>query len=201
MSREGLGHTPGHDSVIAAFGRCAGRCPAPRSRARGGRPSGRCGSRRSTDPARPTHGRASVGPHGRAGPREEGVNPGPVPRGQNYGVERPAGAVGEHRPVGREAFNAGPDLNASPPDQVEGADVDQRDVPPRRDLGHRPSGRARQAEACRIEFPGWDPTTSSLIAEVELAEEPEWGIRRDALGIHSLSRMGDGGPVRHCDIL
>src|SRR3954466_6153998 len=26
-----------------------------------------------------------------------------------------------------------------------------------------------------------------------MAEEPEWGLRRDALGIHSLSRMGDGG--------
>jgi 2-polyprenyl-6-methoxyphenol hydroxylase-like FAD-dependent oxidoreductase len=44
--------------------------------------------------------------------------------------------------------------------------------------------------AAGIEFPGWDPTTSHLIAEVELAEEPEWGLRRGALGIHSLSRMG-----------
>src|SRR5215204_2176466 len=33
---------------------------------------------------------------------------------------------------------------------------------------------------------------SSLIAEVEIAEEPEWGIRREALGLHSLSRTGDG---------
>jgi hypothetical protein len=40
-----------------------------------------------------------------------------------------------------------------------------------------------------IEFPGWDPTTSSLIAEVEIAEEPEWGIRHDALGVHSLGRL------------
>ena len=47
-----------------------------------------------------------------------------------------------------------------------------------------------------IEFPGWDPTTSNLIAEVELAEEPQWGLRRDALGIHGLSRMENGGPVR-----
>jgi 3-(3-hydroxy-phenyl)propionate hydroxylase len=45
-------------------------------------------------------------------------------------------------------------------------------------------------KAAGIEFPRWDPTTSNLIAEVELAEEPEWGLRRDALGIHSLSRMG-----------
>ena len=37
---------------------------------------------------------------------------------------------------------------------------------------------------------GWDPTTSHLIAAVELAGEPKWGLRRDALGIHSSSRMG-----------
>jgi len=57
-------------------------------------------------------------------------------------------------------------------------------------------GRSPIRKAAGIEFPGWDPTTSSLIAEVELAEEPEWGIRRDALGLHSLSRLEDGGPVR-----
>jgi 3-(3-hydroxy-phenyl)propionate hydroxylase len=51
-------------------------------------------------------------------------------------------------------------------------------------------------KAAGIEFPGWDPTTSNLIAEVEMAEEPEWGLRRDALGIHGLSRLEDGGPVR-----
>ena len=51
-------------------------------------------------------------------------------------------------------------------------------------------------KAAGIEFPGWDPTTSHLIAEVEMAEEPEWGLRRDALGIHGLSRLEDGGPVR-----
>src|ERR671918_3115126 len=62
-------------------------------------------------------------------------------------------------------------------------------------------GRSLVRKAAGIEFPGWGPTTSSLIAEVETAEEPEWGLRRDALGIHSLSRMGDRGPVRRCDIL
>ena len=40
----------------------------------------------------------------------------------------------------------------------------------------------------------------SLIAEVELTEEPEFGIRRDALGIHSLGRLEyelrDGGGLR-----
>src|SRR5436190_7566854 len=56
-------------------------------------------------------------------------------------------------------------------------------------------GRSLIRKAAGIEFPGWDPTTSQLIAEVELAEEPDWGLRRDARGIHSLSRLEDG-PVR-----
>jgi 3-(3-hydroxy-phenyl)propionate hydroxylase len=54
-------------------------------------------------------------------------------------------------------------------------------------------GRGLIRKAAGIEFPGWDPTTGSLIAEVELAEKPQWGLRRDALGIHSWSRMGMGG--------
>ena len=57
-------------------------------------------------------------------------------------------------------------------------------------------GRSLIRKAAGIEFPGWDPTTSNLIAEVEMAEEPEWGLRRDALGIHSLSRLEDGRTVR-----
>ena len=47
-------------------------------------------------------------------------------------------------------------------------------------------------KAAGIEFPGSDPTTSNLIAQAELAEEPpEWGIRRDAIGIHALSRLDE----------
>jgi 2-polyprenyl-6-methoxyphenol hydroxylase-like FAD-dependent oxidoreductase len=68
-------------------------------------------------------------------------------------------------------------------------------------------GRSLVRRAAGIEFPGWDPTTSSLIAEVELAEEPEWGVRRDRLGIHGFGRVeyeirdgevvyADRGPVR-----
>jgi 3-(3-hydroxy-phenyl)propionate hydroxylase len=53
-------------------------------------------------------------------------------------------------------------------------------------------GRSLIRKAAGIEFPGWDPTTSCLIAEVELGEEPEWGLRRDDKGIHSLSRLEDG---------
>jgi 2-polyprenyl-6-methoxyphenol hydroxylase-like FAD-dependent oxidoreductase len=62
-------------------------------------------------------------------------------------------------------------------------------------------GRSLIGSAAGIAFPGWEPTTSHLIAEVEVAEEPDWGLRRDALGTHSLSRMGGGGPVRRCDSL
>ncbi|MFI7495535.1 FAD-dependent monooxygenase [Kocuria sp. M4R2S49] len=56
-------------------------------------------------------------------------------------------------------------------------------------------GRSRIRRAAGIEFPGWDPTTSSLLAEVELAEEPEWGIHQDAVGKHAFRRPEDGGPA------
>jgi 2-polyprenyl-6-methoxyphenol hydroxylase-like FAD-dependent oxidoreductase len=62
-------------------------------------------------------------------------------------------------------------------------------------------------KAAGIEFPGSDPTTSSLIAEAEMAEEPELGIRQDANGTHGIGRVEyeirdgevvykDSGPVR-----
>jgi 2-polyprenyl-6-methoxyphenol hydroxylase-like FAD-dependent oxidoreductase len=57
-------------------------------------------------------------------------------------------------------------------------------------------GRSLVRKAAGIAFPGWDPTTSALIAEIELAQEPEWGLRRDARGIHGFSRLENGGPVR-----
>jgi 2-polyprenyl-6-methoxyphenol hydroxylase-like FAD-dependent oxidoreductase len=61
-------------------------------------------------------------------------------------------------------------------------------------------GRSSVRKSAGIDFPGWDPTMSYLLAEVEMALEagdaPEWGIRHDALGVHSLSMMEDGGPMR-----
>jgi 2-polyprenyl-6-methoxyphenol hydroxylase-like FAD-dependent oxidoreductase len=50
-------------------------------------------------------------------------------------------------------------------------------------------GRSLIRKAAGIAFPGSDPTTSNLIAVAELAETPEWGIRRDALGTHALGRV------------
>ena len=57
-------------------------------------------------------------------------------------------------------------------------------------------GRSVVRKAAGIAFSGWDPTVSHLIAEVELAEEPEWGMRNDAAGLRGLSRLDDGGLVR-----
>ena len=57
-------------------------------------------------------------------------------------------------------------------------------------------GRSLVRKTAGIDFSGWDPTVSHLIAEVEVAGEPQWGLRRDAHGIHSLSRLEDGKAVR-----
>jgi hypothetical protein len=79
-----------------------------------------------------------------------------------------------------------------------GVDVALSDGPPLRVkyLVGCDGGRSLVRKAAGIAFPGCDPTTSNLIAEAELtAEPPEWGIRRDAIGIHSLSRLEDGRRV------
>jgi 3-(3-hydroxy-phenyl)propionate hydroxylase len=57
-------------------------------------------------------------------------------------------------------------------------------------------GRSVVRKAAGIAFPGWDPTISHLLAEVELAEEPEWGMRNDAVGLRGLSKLDDVGLVR-----
>ncbi|MCK9688150.1 FAD-dependent monooxygenase [Scleromatobacter humisilvae] len=57
-------------------------------------------------------------------------------------------------------------------------------------------GRSRVRKAAGIEFPGWDATTSSLIAEAAMAGEPPWGIRRDAIGLHAISRIEGSGRVQ-----
>jgi 3-(3-hydroxy-phenyl)propionate hydroxylase len=57
-------------------------------------------------------------------------------------------------------------------------------------------GRSVIRKAAGIEFPGWDPTRSNLIAEVETTEEPPRGIRHDATGVHALNTMEDGKTVR-----
>jgi 2-polyprenyl-6-methoxyphenol hydroxylase-like FAD-dependent oxidoreductase len=53
-------------------------------------------------------------------------------------------------------------------------------------------GRSLIRKAAGIAFPGWDPSVSSLIAEVEMSEEPEWGIRHDENGTQAVGRLDDG---------
>jgi 3-(3-hydroxy-phenyl)propionate hydroxylase len=53
-------------------------------------------------------------------------------------------------------------------------------------------GRSLIRRAAGIEFPGWDPSVSQLIAEVEMDDEPELGIRRDDKGIHAIGPLDDG---------
>lgn len=50
-------------------------------------------------------------------------------------------------------------------------------------------GRSRVRKIAGIDFPGWDPTTSSLIAEVEMTELPELGVHRTELGLHAFGRV------------
>ena len=54
-------------------------------------------------------------------------------------------------------------------------------------------GRSLIRKAAGIAFPGWDPSASWIIAEVEMAEEPTFGIRREGGGI---GRASDGVRVR-----
>ncbi len=56
-------------------------------------------------------------------------------------------------------------------------------------------GRSVIRKAAGIEFPGWDPSISSLIAEAEMKEEPEWGRRYDEQGTQAMARLEDGKRV------
>jgi 2-polyprenyl-6-methoxyphenol hydroxylase-like FAD-dependent oxidoreductase len=57
-------------------------------------------------------------------------------------------------------------------------------------------GRSLVRKLAGIEFPGWDPSKSALIAEVEVTEETPVGIRHDEIGVHGLHVLEDGKTVR-----
>ena len=50
-------------------------------------------------------------------------------------------------------------------------------------------GDAAGTQGGRDRFPGWDPTVSSLIAQVEMTEVPELGMGHDAIGVHAFNRL------------
>lgn len=53
-------------------------------------------------------------------------------------------------------------------------------------------GRSLIRKTAGIDFPGWDASTSWLIAEAHMADEPPWGFRHDALGTHAIGKLEDG---------
>jgi 3-(3-hydroxy-phenyl)propionate hydroxylase len=56
-------------------------------------------------------------------------------------------------------------------------------------------GRSVIRKTAGIEFPGWDPSISSIIAEVEMTEEPAWGIRYDDNGTQAMGQLDEGKRV------
>ncbi len=67
-------------------------------------------------------------------------------------------------------------------------------------------GRSVVRKEAGIDFPGWDPTTSNLIGEVEMVEEPPLGTHQSPLGLYAFGRreyeirdgkvvFGNKGPV------
>lgn len=57
-------------------------------------------------------------------------------------------------------------------------------------------GHSAVRRAAGIEFVGSDPTTSWILAEVEMDEEPEIGVTRDGRGMHAIGRREPGEPIR-----
>ncbi len=105
---------------------------------------------------------------------------------QNHIERILAGWVGELAVT----FHRGREVTGLAQDDA-GVDVELSDGPPLRAeyLVGCDGGRSLVRKAAGIEFPGWDPTTSSLIAQVEMTEEPELGIRRTPSGMHALGKV------------
>lgn len=68
-------------------------------------------------------------------------------------------------------------------------------------------GRSLVRKRVGIDFPGWEATTSSILAEVEMRQTPPYGVHRTALGVHAFARSEyelkngevvykDVGPIR-----
>jgi len=53
-------------------------------------------------------------------------------------------------------------------------------------------GRSVVRKRAGIEFTGWDASTSYLIAEAEMDEDPAWGLRRGPRGVNAIGKLGDG---------
>ena len=56
-------------------------------------------------------------------------------------------------------------------------------------------GRSLVRKEAGIDFPGVDASTSWMIAEVEMDEEPQFGFKRDSVGTHAIGRREEGDPI------
>jgi 3-(3-hydroxy-phenyl)propionate hydroxylase len=57
-------------------------------------------------------------------------------------------------------------------------------------------GRSVVRKGAGTDFPGLEASTSWMLAEVEMDEEPEFGFRRDDAGQHAIGRRQEGEPIR-----
>jgi 2-polyprenyl-6-methoxyphenol hydroxylase-like FAD-dependent oxidoreductase len=57
-------------------------------------------------------------------------------------------------------------------------------------------GRSLVRKVAGIDFPGLDSSTSWMLAEVEMDQQPEVGMRREGGGIGPVNRTAGGGPFR-----
>lgn len=53
-------------------------------------------------------------------------------------------------------------------------------------------GRSIVRKAAGIDFPGWAPSMSCLVADVQMAQAPPWGLHRDPAPFHSFFDFGEG---------
>jgi 3-(3-hydroxy-phenyl)propionate hydroxylase len=64
-------------------------------------------------------------------------------------------------------------------------------------------GRSLVRRTAGIDFPGWDATTSSILAEVEMTETPPYGVHRSAAGTYAFGREEyeiRGGEIIYKDV-
>ena len=64
-------------------------------------------------------------------------------------------------------------------------------------------GRSLIRKTAGIDFPGWDSTTSSILAEVEMTQKPPYGVHRSAAGMYAFGRSEyeiKGGEIIYKDL-
>jgi len=64
-------------------------------------------------------------------------------------------------------------------------------------------GRSLIRKTAGIDFPGWDPTTSNILAEVEMTEKPPYGVHRSSAGTYAFGRSEyeiKGGEIIYKDV-